>query len=153
MPWFLTHELESELQLFFGLILRTLVVSHEINLELPLTYAGIFLIVMAMLYCVRNPFTRCISTIKKRPIEWPPLHTTSEISCTQEITTTFTYSSICPTSSASKGDRNFSSRPPPTNPQPILNIVVVLLQTNPALWRHTQPNPSNGVARVYAFED
>ena len=65
----LTHELESELQLFFGLILRALVVSHEINLELPLTYAGIFLIVMAMLYCVRNPFTRCISTIKKRPIE------------------------------------------------------------------------------------
>jgi ABC-type bacteriocin/lantibiotic exporter with double-glycine peptidase domain len=51
----LMYELESALQLFFGLILSALVIGHEIDQGFPIAYAGIFLIVMALQYSVRKP--------------------------------------------------------------------------------------------------
>jgi ABC-type bacteriocin/lantibiotic exporter with double-glycine peptidase domain len=51
----LMYELESVLQLFFGLILSALVIGHEIDQGFPLAYAAIFVIVMALQYCVRKP--------------------------------------------------------------------------------------------------
>jgi ABC-type bacteriocin/lantibiotic exporter with double-glycine peptidase domain len=51
----LMYELESALQLFFGLILSALVIGHEIDQGFPIAYAAIFVIVMALQYCVRKP--------------------------------------------------------------------------------------------------
>jgi ABC-type bacteriocin/lantibiotic exporter with double-glycine peptidase domain len=54
----LMYELEGALQLFFGLILSALVIGHEIDAGFPIAYAAIFIIVMALQYCVRKPVTR-----------------------------------------------------------------------------------------------
>lgn len=54
----LMYELEGSLQLFFGLILSALVIGHEIDAGFPIAYALIFVMVMALQYCVRKPVSR-----------------------------------------------------------------------------------------------
>jgi ABC-type multidrug transport system fused ATPase/permease subunit len=51
----LMYELESTLQLFFGLLLSALVIGFEIDQGFPIAYAAIFAIVMILQYCVRKP--------------------------------------------------------------------------------------------------
>lgn len=54
----LMYELESGLQLFFGLLLSALVIGNEIDGAFPVAYGIIFICVMLLQFSVRKPVTR-----------------------------------------------------------------------------------------------
>ena len=52
----LIYELEADLKLFFGLIFNSIVLGYAIDAGLPVVYAGVFVLLLALQWFVRTPF-------------------------------------------------------------------------------------------------